>query len=482
MPSVCAGGAAGGGPITGAMTGCDARADQPPPAGPGCTNKSTSNTMQAAASGQALGGLVSASGSMTKQDNENQNSCPPDFITKQISSNTATNSTSIDAAVTLMTKNTINSLSENTNQMVVNSITNTTSNTSQSVTINQTMNISVTGCAGDLTLTNISQNASIDLSQIATMTMTAIDQIRTDLAASVLQQFAANTSNANTQVLNADLTTALAAQNNASLQQNAQAVITQTKVDPVGLSPDPPTIEPKTLGSNVNQTQITSNDATNIVNISSPYTSTTDYTKNLQAIVNNSVTQNFTKDTVNILSQTVIGNQVMNINAANIGGNCTISNISQNFNITLRQTLTANLNIGTSIVNSVATQLGVKTDDRVSNENLQKVTATTKNDLRASSGITADLKSAMQYTQTFASGFGSSGSSGSSFIFCCLCCICILSSGLGGLVMPTGDSSDSSEQESSEPNSSEPESSEPKSSEENSSSEEPAKGGFSFFN
>ena len=472
MSSTCAGGAGGGGPVTAAMTGCHAAAAQPPPAGPGCTNTSTANTMQVAASGQALGGLVSASGSMTKQDNTNENSCPPDFITKQISHNTATNSTTIDNAVTLITKNTINSLTENTNQMVVNSITNTTSNTSQSVTINQTMNISVTGCAGDLVLTNISQNASIDLTQIATMTLTAIDQIRTDLAASVLQQFAANTSNANTQVLNADLTTALAAQNNASLQQTATAKIDQIKIDPIGLSPDPAVITPKTLGSNVNQTQITANDVVNTVNLSAPYTSTTDYTKNLQTIVNNSVTQNFTKDTVNILSQTVIGNQTMNINAANIGGNCTISNISQNFNITLRQTLTSNLNIGTAIVNSITSQLGVKTDDKVANANIAKATATTKNDLRASNGLTANLTSSEQYTQTFASGFGSSGSSGSSFICCCLCCICILSSGLGGLVMPTGDNSDSSESESSAP----------ESSDDNPSSEEPTKGGFSFFN
>ena len=53
-----------------------------------------------------------------------------------------------------------------------------------------------------------------------------------------------------------------------------------------------------------------------------------------------------------------------------------------------------------------------------------------------------------------------------------LCCICILSSGLGGLVMPTGDNSDSSESESSAP----------ESSDDNPSSEEPTKGGFSFFN
>jgi hypothetical protein len=73
----------------------------------------------------------------------------------------------------------------------------------------------------------------------------------------------------------------------------------------------------------------------------------------------------------------------MAINIANIGGNCTLENISQNFNVTLRQTLTSKINIGTAIVNGITSALGTKTDDQVSNENVQKATSATKNDLRS---------------------------------------------------------------------------------------------------
>lgn len=463
--STCGSGTAGGYGVGGAIGGCTSNVPVPPNPGAGCTAINESNASSTSATASVP--FVNVSATHSDVNAKNSVTCNPTFNNTQIINNTTKNTTKIDNGVTLMTKNTINSISENTNQMVVNSITNTTSNTSQSVTISQVMNIKVNGCAGDLKISNVSQNASVDLTQIATMTMSAIDNIRTDLASSVLNQFSASTSASNNQTMNADMTTALASQQNASMQQAASSKINQTKVD-MGLPTSPPTqVVSSNKDANTNLMQVSSNDITNTTLLSAPYSSTVDYEKTLKSVVNNAVTQNFTKDTINILSQTVIGNQTMNIDVSDIGGNCVIENISQNFNIMLRQSLSAQLNIGTSITNGITTAMGVKTDDTVATENVQSATATTKNDLRSGQTSSQVNISSEEYTQTIANlgGFGSSGSSGSSCICCIICIICILSCGSGALSMPVGEVGDSESSDGSD-----------------SSSSEQAKGGFSFFN
>lgn len=464
--SSCGGSAGGGFGVTAAVSGCSSNVPQPGNPGPGCTAINESNAKNTAGSAGFLG--IGASASTSSIDAKNSVTCNPTFNNTQIINNKTANSTTIDNGVTLMTRNSINSISENTNQMVVNSITNTTSNTSQTVDITQEMEIKVTGCAGNLEISGISQNASVDLTQIATMTMTAIDSIRTDLASSVLDQFSASSSAKNNQVMNADMTTALASQQNASLQQTATSKINQTKVDAGIPTASPTQIVSSNKDANVNLMQTTSNDITNATVLSAPYSSSVDYEKTLKSVINNAVTQNFTKDTVNILSQTVIGKQKMSINVADVGGDCVIKNISQNFNIMLRQSLSAQLNIGTAITNSVASAMGTKTDDTVANDNVQSSTATTKNDLRSGQTSSQVAVSSEDYTQTVANlgGFGSSGSSGSSCICCIICIICILSCGSGALNMPTGEGGDSESSDGGD----------------SSSSEKSAKGGFSFFN
>ena len=465
--SSCGGGAAAGYGVAGAASGCTSNVPQAPLVGPGCHSHNESNASTTSAA--AAVPFVGVAGSHSDANASSDVTCNPTFNNTQISTNKATNTTTIDNSVTLMTKNSINSISENTNQMVVNSITNTTSNTSQSVTISQVMNIKVTGCAGNLEISNVSQNAAVDLTQIATMTMTAIDSIRTDLASSVLDQFSASSSAKNNQTMNADLTTALASQQSASLQQTASANINQTKIDSAIPTSPPVQVVPANLDANTNLVQVTSNDVTNAVHLSAPYSSSVDYEKTLKSVINNAVTQNFTKDTVNILSQTVIGNQTMNIDVSDIGGDCVIKNISQNFNIMLRQSLSAQLNIGTAITNAVTSAMGTKTDDTVANENVQSATATTKNDLRSEQTSSQVAVSSETYTQTFANfgGLGSSGSSGSSCICCIICIICILSCGSGGLSM--------SSESYTEINSSE-------SGDSGDSGDSEKKGGFSFFN
>jgi len=447
MPADCGSGAAAGFGAAGAAGGCSTDVSQPPYPGPGCTftNSAAGKTIAGGASAGIGPISVGGAGSYTDTSATDQATCNPTFNNTQINNNVSENSTKIDMGVHIMTKNSIDSLCENTNQMVVNSISNTTTTTSQTVEINQSMNISVNGCAGNLDIEGVSQEATVDMAQIATMTMSAIDDVRTDLATAVLQQFSASSTAKNDQVMNDDLTTALAAQQSASLSQAAKGSVANTKVTTALPSVDPPAAQGQNLDANTNITQISNQHVSNAVDISAPYVSDVDFKKILKTVVNNSVTQNFTKNTVNILSQSVIGNQDMNINISNIGGNCVLKNISQKFNVTLRQTLTSKINIGTAIVNGITSALGTKTDDQVSNENVQKQSSATKNDLRtdqASTQVASSEFSASSFVGDFG-GFGSSGSSSSSCIICIICVCSILLCGFGGLTMASGLLSDS---------------------------------------
>lgn len=481
MPANCGSGAAAGFGAAGAAGGCNTDVDQPPYPGPGCTftNSAKGKTIAGGASAGIGPISVGGAGSYTDTSASKVATCNPTFNNTQINNNVSSNSTKIDMGVHIMTKNTIDSLCENTNQMVVNSISNTTTTTSQDVNISQKMTINVNGCAGNLEISDVTQSATVDLAQMATMTMSAVDDVRTDLATAVLQQFEASSTAKNDQTMNADLTTALAAQQSASLSQDAKGSVSNTKITTALPSVDPEPAQGQNLNANTNLSQISNQNVSNAVDISAPYVSEVDFKKILKTVVNNSVTQNFTKNTVNILSQSVIANQDMAINVANIGGNCVIKNISQNYNITLRQTLTSKINIGTAIVNGITSALGVKTDDQVSSENVQKATSATKNDLRTDQTSTQVAKSdfaASSFVGDFG-GFGSSGSSSSSCIICIICICSILLCGFGGLTMASGLGSESSSEDSGD--SSDSASS---SSSSSSSSSDNKQGGFSFFN
>jgi hypothetical protein len=213
------------------------------------------------------------------------------------------------------------------------------------------------------------------------------------------------------------------------------------------------------------------------VKISAPFLSKVDIDKTLVSIVNNSITQNFTKNTVNILAQTVIGEQTLTIDVSDVGGNCTIENIEQDFNITLRQTLSSQLNIGT--------------DNSVAASNVQDLTSKIGNTLRSAQTSTQVAVSDQKYEQTITNGTGVVASCITYSILCTICCLCIFG-GLGGLTAKaignSSESSDDSSEDSSEKSppedsseKSSPEDSSEKSSPEDSSSDNP-EGGFSFFN
>ena len=484
----------------------------PPAPGPGCTNlvenHSLTSTIQAnfggsaAASGEAgasalfglfdiggsAAGAASVGGNAGKTDQEskskNEFTCKPDFKSDQVTTNTTRNSTDVDLSVTYMTKDSLRSISENTNQMVVNSITNTTSNTSQSVSIKQQLDIKISGCAGNVLVSKVKQEASVDLTQIATMTMTAIDDVRTDLAQAVLQQFQSSTTAQNNQILANDIMTDIAAAQSASVDQKAVSDITQQK-ETFLPSTDPSTQIPDNLSANVHLTQTTTNDTYNAMKIAAPFTSKVDIDKVLQSIVNNSVTQNFTKNTLNILAQTVIGEQSMGIDIANIGGDCTVTEIEQKFNVQLRQTLSSQLNIGTSIVASIVDTLGIKTDDTIAANNMQDLALKTGNTLRTDQTSTQVADSSEKLSQSVTSGVGVVASCITYSILCTICCLCIFG-GLGGLTAKamsnsSEDSSEKSPEDSSDKSTPSEDSSDKSTPSEDSSSDNP-EGGFSFFN
>jgi hypothetical protein len=250
----------------------------------------------------------------------------------------------------------------------------------------------------------------------------------------------------------------------------------------------PAPLHPENLSANTTLNQTNAQSLNTAVNISAPYTSSVDFEKTLQSVINNSVTQNFTKDTMNILVQTLNLDQDLKINVSDIGGDCVIRNISQTANIMLRQTMSAKMDIGTSIINSITDILGISTDDAVANANVQKTALTKLNDLRSGNTSSSLQTSDQSYTrliEQYMDTSGSSGSSASSCICCIICIVCILSSGLGGMSMPqnSNSESDSSESPDDSPDKSSDSSSARKSTDSSSAQKsEGARGGFfSFF-
>jgi hypothetical protein len=453
----------------------------PAPPGPGCTATNYNNTACTAASVNV--GFIGAGGVHSDQKQQAEAKCAPNFNQKQVNTNTVVDSTTIDQGVTLMSKNSLKSIAEATNQMIVNSITNTTNNTKQEGNVRQDLTIKVDGCAGTVNIKNVSNDATIDMSQVSTLTMKAIDDVRTDLATSILGEFKANISEQNQQTIKADLTTVMAAQNMSSLTQDIKSAIADTQKTQLPVAANPP-IKAENLSANTNIEQINTQSSSAAVSITAPYTSSIEFDKTLQTIINNSVTQNFTKDTLNILVQTLNIDQNLLIDVANVGGDCNLENISQNANVVLRQTMSSKMDLGTAIINKIQNDLGISTDDTVAVSNLQKTTTTTTNDLRAGNTSITSQKSDQSYTrliEQYMDTAGSSGSSASSCICCIICIVCILSSGLGGISMPqsSSDGLDSSES----PDSSSDSSSAQKIADSSSAQKsEGARGGFfSFF-
>jgi hypothetical protein len=315
------------------------------------------------------------------------------------------------------------------------------------------LNIDISNTKGTVFLSNVNQTANINLSNICNLDMTIMDNVRTDLANQVLESFASNTNAEALASINAAISNDLEATSTAAqtAQNSSQVNQEQSNMSGWMAMAAPLTIMPVSTQANMDTKEETINDAETASLTSNFFSMTTDITRTLQTKIMNSVTQNFTHETVTQLMQTVNSNQQMNIKITNTIGDVRLDNISQLVNIVLRQTLTQKMNIGNAIANGVVNGMGISTDDRASIINSLKTDLQSKTKGRTTSSFTQDLQSSYEYTQKVVSGPGSSascGSSGSSWMSSIIIVICCIAGPLlSSLPMPEINTS-SSESES----------------------------------
>lgn len=416
----------------------------PPPNCPGGGGSSINQMNNSfSAETHASAGLdgVKAGASMKGESNaKSGQTCPTVNDSSIIQKNNTKNLTSIDNSVMIMNKNNLTSMSESVNQMIVNSITNTSSSSSQNVNVAQSINIKVSGVKGNVIISDIAQTATIDLSNSINMELSAVNNVRTDLATQVLQQFESST--------NADQMSQASSEISKSIEnQTAQSVkeknnLEQSQVassehlpasQPVELTPP----DPK---SNIKQRQEVENNLESSVFHSSPFSLTNDVSRTISNSIKNSVTQNFTHNTVTQLMQAINISQSMNIDVSSVGGDVVIKNLSQMANIQLRQVLSGKMDIGTAIVSTIKDSTGIKTDDEIAikKTDITKVVDTLglRNDNSFSSDVTTDVKNSQSITTGGMGGLGELlGALACCCILCCCCSICIcVAPMLGGMI------------------------------------------------
>jgi hypothetical protein len=406
-------------------------APQPQP-GAGCSSVIEANASSTSASASV--GLISASGTTSSSNSKNTAQCAPDYINNQTTLVKHNRSTAVDKNTILINKNTIKAMSESVNQMVVNSITSTKSTASQNVTTNQSIKIKVSDVAKDVTIKNTGASATIDLTNIANMSFTAFDNVRTDLANDVLQQFKSNVNQESMATMQVDMETSIANQNDAAIKTKREMKVEQEQKTQLPAA-NPTEIVPINNDANVNINQVASTDITDSSYLSANYTNELSTDRIMETHVMNAVTQNFTKESLTQLSQIINSNQSIEIDVEGVGGNVTIEDTFLNLNIVLRQTLTSNMNVGTAVINAVSNTLGAQTDDSVITKNTESLGLTNKTDTRNGNTSKGDMESKFDYKQTISQdfGLGSCGSCASSCICCIICIVCILSSGLGAV-------------------------------------------------
>jgi hypothetical protein len=412
-------------------------APQPQP-GAGCSSTIEANA--SSSSGSASAGFVSASVSAASSNAKNTAACAPNYINNQTSFTKYNRSATIDKNTLLINKNAIKSISESVNEMVVNSITSNKSVSTQNVTINQTIKINIKDVGGDVLVEGTKADSKIELNNIANMSFSSFDNVRTDLANDVLQKFKSNVNQESMATMQADMEQSIANQNDAAIKAKSDAKIEQTKETQLP-SADPTAIIPINNTANVNINQVVSTDINDATHLSANYTNEISVEKTMETHVKNAVTQNFTKESLTQLSQIINSNQEISISVEGVGGNVTIRNTELTSSVILRQTLSNTMNVGTAIVNAVTNTLGAQTDDSVTTKNVEAIGLTSKADLRNGNTSDGDMQSKLDYKQTISQdfGMGSCGSSASSCICCIICIVCILSSGLGAVGGSMGD-------------------------------------------
>jgi hypothetical protein len=421
---------------------------------PNCQPYGGGRSVNSASSSTTVVGTPIGGGGNTETSGQSEQSCPNTILTDQTQINRTQNLNNIDNSVIMINKSNIKSISTSINQMVVNSITNTTSSSSQNVNIAQKLSINIEGVAKDVTVSNISQTATIDLSNAISTEMSAIDNVRTDLSNQIMQQFSNNISSDVMSKASNDIQNEIANQTAAAVKQKND-LKSETKKETLlfpGATPYPP--PPANANANIITKQKTVNDLLVSTTISAPFSLTNDVSKTIETNIQNSVTQNFTRNTVTQLMQAINLSQDMSIKIKSVGGNVTVSNISQLANIQLRQVLDQKMNIGTAITNSMSASAGIQNDESVTLKKRDESSNINRNDLRNTADSTSDQDQKSSSSLTMTTGFGgSTASCGSSFFIFCSCCICIVlcmvGPMLGGMIPASGDS-EASEEETSE--------------------------------
>ncbi|NDB86179.1 MAG: hypothetical protein EB127_26305 [Alphaproteobacteria bacterium] len=286
-------------------------------------------------------------------------------------------STAVDKNTILINKNTIKAMSESVNQMIVNSITSTKSTASQNVSISQKIVINVKDVAGSVEIGNVGIDSKIELNNIANMSFSAFDNVRTDLANDVLQQFKSNVNQESMGQMQADLEQSIANQNDAAIKTKRETKIEQEQKTQLPAA-NPTAIVPINNDANVDINQVNSTDITDASYLSANYTNELSTDRVMETHVMNAVTQNFTKESLTQLSQIINSNQEININVEGVGGNVSVKDIKLQSNIILRQTLTSSMNVGTAVINAVSNTLGAQTDDSAITKNTESVGLTNR--------------------------------------------------------------------------------------------------------
>jgi len=407
------GGAAGGGQLLGGLLG-----------GGGAGGGAAAGI--GGGGGLSAGQNINVAGSNTTQSTNAQNaaSCPNNINQKLTTNNISNTLMSVNQSTMVMNQSSLSSISSAVNQMIVNSITTTTSSSQQNINISQSLAIRVSGVQGNVTISNIKQSVVIDCTNTVSMDLSAIDNVRADLANQILQQFATATNTTALDSAQTSILTELKNNNETSnklYQTNSVRQVQAANVPvAVPLQPIPPT-----PGANVSTDQTSNSNATASTIITAPYTQSNNINRSIQSSILNSVTQNFTHETVTQLISAININQSLGIDVANVAGNVDIKNIEQTANVILVSTLNQHMSIGTAIVGSITSALGATTDDIQTIKKSNAVALSDTTNLRSTTSGSTDTSSTFSYEQSLTTSVvpmagASGGSSISSFLLCAL--------------------------------------------------------------
>jgi hypothetical protein len=393
--------------------------------GAGLAAKADASAGASGGLGAGLGAGATAGGQF-KNDNQastqsgdakNQMTCPNNIVRKDQQNHISKSLMSVDQSTMIMNQSSLSSISSAVNSMVVNKMTSTTSSSSQNVNITQAIVININNTKGDVIVKNVRNKANVSCSNTISMDITSIDNVRTDLANEVLQQFASASNTESIDAANAAIQKELTAVNSTSDRLNLDNKVAQNKSAQLPTS-NPTTITPPVPGANINTDTTLNTDSTAATIISAPYTQSNSVNRSIQSSILNSVTQNFTNETVTQLITAININQTIGINVSNTVGNVTLDNIENLADVALISTINNSMDIGTSIVNSVTGNLGTKTDDAVAIKKSRFTSLSDISKLRSSVSGSTDTTSEFSYDQSFTTNMiPASGSCGSSSIF-----------------------------------------------------------------